>query len=750
MVKFKANNRGSGIVTVIITVAFIAMLGAILLFMAYMNMQIKNADRLTRNNFYYTETALNEVRAALQHSVSDAIASSYTSTLIMYGETLTDEDSDPQETFAEHFIASVAPTFGFSFTTGSFTATDISAGFKSIPYNSDILKGNITRFISPVYKVAAGGNAIVRFDMNGAPIALDIEGISVEYADAKGFQNTIYSDFSIGIPPFTAMSAGFRSRLNRYIIVADGTLNAGGSGSPREVDLVGNVYAGNVKVSGSGYTLNLNSGRVISAGEYSISGGATLNIKENASIWANRIKLENNASANLRGNIYIADDLELKGPNASATITGSYFGFGSSSVDGSKSSAILIGGSGSRLDFSALKTLVLAGRSFVSTDPVGSNHTLDIPMSGSLSITSDQIAYLVPDELIERREGSVYSKISNPNIWSSTVPTAYIYDSSSPAADRYTRIGTADTMASPPGTGYITISMTPELKAYGASIVQRIWPISSTGGNAVYYFLTFDTPANRDRYFKDYYTDNETKVNEYLRLYFDQSANTGLINSSGSVNSSGYIYEYVQTADGYELRPGTADSAPINSMSATYEQQYANLKSTLFESESGINTTPFTHFVDAAAITSDFSGSALTEFTDADGRVRALIIPEGYFNGSVTVFNLNGYYPDVNVIIACGTDANVTIGRSFKGLVISQGSVTLSEDLLNPGGSEMIDGNDGTTYEAFNASAPNGKLLLEYMSGSSRDRDPSLGGGAINWDLNNLVSYRNWSKNEKR
>ena len=752
MANLKTNNRGSGIVTVIITVTFIAMLGAVLLFMAYMNLQIKNADRLTRDNFYYTETALNELRAALQNSVSDAITSSYTSTLIMYGEALTDENTDPQEKFAENFITSIAPPLGFTFT--PLLPGDVSAGYKRLTYDNTKLEATLTRFVSPAsgYNIStnqpSGGGIVIRLDADGSPTAIDIEGISVTYVDTKGYENTIYSDFSISIPPFVAMSAGFQSRLNQYIIVADGTLYAGGATAANgSVDLVGNVYAGNVDVDGNnrGYTLNLNSGRVISSGKYIIRNGATLNIEQNAAIWAQRIELDS-AHAKLNGNIYIADDLELRGSGSSAAITGSYFGFGSSETDGSNSSSIIISGPSSILDFTRLNTLILAGRSFVNTNPNTGGTSPDIPMSGSLSIKSDQIAFLVPDGFIERDGVSV----PNPNIWSGgSVPNAYVRYPS----NVYTPLGDAPASNNPPAGSIIITPSDALMSTYNAKIEQRLWPVSSTGGTAVYYFLVFNDADDRAAYFNNYYNTNETKVNEYLSLYLDSNS-AGRINANGSVNTQGSIYQYVSSSTGYMLK-GASYSSHIATISNTYSSQYANLKSTLFESESGAGT-PFASFVNVTAIQNEFSGeTAPIEFKDEYGNVRALILPEGYFavNGGFTLDNIS--YPNVNIIIACGISSNVKVSRAFEGLIVSQGDVTLENSLINGGARNTVltHGNDGgTTYEAFNARSTreNGKLLLEYMSGASKGSTPStIGGGAKTWNLNELVSYRNWSKNEE-
>jgi len=112
MTKYKINNKGSGIVTVILAVTFVTVLGAILLLMTYMNYQMKTADSFTRRNFYSTEIAMDEARASLQNSVSKAIESAYTSTLILYGEASSNvgtDDKESQKQFANNFVMSLSP-----------------------------------------------------------------------------------------------------------------------------------------------------------------------------------------------------------------------------------------------------------------------------------------------------------------------------------------------------------------------------------------------------------------------------------------------------------------------------------------------------------------------------------------------------------------------------------------------------------------------------------------------------------------
>ena len=755
MVKQKRDNSGSGIVSVIVTVAFIGMLGTALLFMTYMNYQMKIATRATQANFYSTEEILDEVRAALQSAVSETITVSYTTTLLSYGELTGAEDENLAQTvFAQNFIKTIADSIGLQGIPSGGVTPISGTNRMPLSYDIDTLLETIDGYTSAIIgnymtireSGSGTGRAVVNFSSAGVPISLDLEGIVVTFI-SNGYKSVIYTDFTIAFPPFVAVSAGYHSRLNNYLIVADGTLTAGGLAANATVNLSGNVYAGNIDVSGNRYTLDIDSGRIISRGNYEISSGAHLRVGDNASVWATRIHLAS-SFAHFGGNIHLADDLELSGIGSEVSISGSYFGFGTggdnpASPDPKKSSSIIVSGMDSVLDFTRLSSLVLAGRSFVSGAGAGE---FQVPTAGSLSIQSDQLAYLVPDSLLSHRQGGQNYSLPNPSIWPTAagIPEVYTFDA---ASGIYTSVtNPALTYTTLTGDNVVIIELTDSLKAYGVRIIRRTAPLPSTRDTVVYYFLDFSSEENRGNFFKNYYEENNDRFNEYLRIYLDPTS-ASAINPGGAFNATGYVYEFASDGGRYELRaPVHADH--IQAMAATYISQYKNLTTTLFELESAAEgETPFNYFVDTAAISRNYgSGGTPIEFADASGKVRALIIP----NGNNT-FELNSAnYPDVNLIIACSPGSTVTLRRNFDGLVLSAGNVRLAENLSD--GATMTDGHNtgDIMYEAFHATH-NGHYLLDYMKGSTRGGAPTLiGEGAKTWNLNDLVTYKNWSKNEIR
>ena len=81
MKKQKKDNRGAAMILVIVSIAFIGMLVAMIVYMAYCNYLMKGTDRVAKNNFYSAESALDAINAGLQQDVSDSMAEAYVQTM---------------------------------------------------------------------------------------------------------------------------------------------------------------------------------------------------------------------------------------------------------------------------------------------------------------------------------------------------------------------------------------------------------------------------------------------------------------------------------------------------------------------------------------------------------------------------------------------------------------------------------------------------------------------------------------------
>ena len=85
-------NKGFSLITVIVAVAFIGILGLMVLYLALNNFQMKISGQKGTDSFYTAEQALEEIRAGLQKDVGDAMSKAYI--YVMENYNTSDEEND--------------------------------------------------------------------------------------------------------------------------------------------------------------------------------------------------------------------------------------------------------------------------------------------------------------------------------------------------------------------------------------------------------------------------------------------------------------------------------------------------------------------------------------------------------------------------------------------------------------------------------------------------------------------------------
>ena len=76
-IRLKKDDRGASIVIVIIAMAMIGILATSILWMSYMNYQIKINDVKNKDSFYSAETVVEQIMAGVQNEASKAASSAY-------------------------------------------------------------------------------------------------------------------------------------------------------------------------------------------------------------------------------------------------------------------------------------------------------------------------------------------------------------------------------------------------------------------------------------------------------------------------------------------------------------------------------------------------------------------------------------------------------------------------------------------------------------------------------------------------
>lgn len=246
-------NRGSGVVLVLVAISCITLMAVSLLHMSYTVFKMKGAERQGKVDFYMAEAKVDELLTGVQEQVSEAIAEAQKKTLIEYWSapvpvvvatpaptaapevtpapeaTATPEPTVPAEpiptSIPEVFDANMTETFQSTFlaeleswakmpNSGLVERTDASGGtgiFDGV-YDPQILKGLLlhegeTEQVLQNKGIAiTGGGSFVKDTKAGAFILKDIQ---LSHTSAKSDYITNYEfDIIIRIPDFYYIQEG--------------------------------------------------------------------------------------------------------------------------------------------------------------------------------------------------------------------------------------------------------------------------------------------------------------------------------------------------------------------------------------------------------------------------------------------------------------------------------------------------------------------------------------------------------------
>ena len=474
------DNRGSGIVMVLVCMLCVTLMGAAMLSMSYTGLRIKVAQRQAERDFYSAETAVDEIRAGIQGLVSEAIGEAYKEVLINYNDGV-NVVSRFQEKFRDNLKASSVLT----------ASTYDVAGLQAFVSNgAAVVSGNDPTDSSKGILVP-----------DNVKNTLTLKGVKVSYTAANNYVTEIETDLVISVPDFAyVMSTYSVSGLPEHALIAKTALKQSTGNSVITID--GSAYAGQIVLGGEGSQMILKEGTMVCAGLADISnmgngGNARFKVDDSARLWAGRVTVNSGSSVDLGGETCVLDDLDLSGAGAKATLRGSYYGFGNGTTDdgsgssADRSSAILVNGRDSTLDMSGLNRLMLAGRSFISnTFFAGDTASANVETLESVSVRSNQKMYLIPAEYLAGAS-------SNP----------YIHASGEGTSVTLTEAGSA------------------QLGAWGASMKSLTAALPGAGGQQITsYFMDFADKDSASAYFEQYFASHSGAVSSYLTNGSDLNA----------------------------------------------------------------------------------------------------------------------------------------------------------------------------------------------------------------------------------
>lgn len=566
MEKNVKGNKGFSLITVIITVAFIGILGLLVLYLALQNFNMKITGIKGKDSFYTAEQALEEIRLGLQQDVGEAMSAAYIKVMEDYNKqsSSSDEVLDElrQKAFETAFLQELTSRLRQS---GKDGASDLPLG----QYSMDYLRSYVDLEKMDDFDAAAAAaeTLIVTTPEGKHPVlksdpksGLLLKNLKVIYVDAKGYASIIETDIRLGIPKIQFPTPSTLPDLMNMVVVAQGGIvcksaeNVGISAG--HTSIMGSIFAGNlkdgsesseksqtsIKVEKNAALAIASGDKVVTEGEVSVDEQGSFSAGAGVTLWTQGIRMTE-GKVTLDGTTYVADDLTVEknaksGDGSQVKIAGEYYGFGSPdsakksknytqsgqsvekdtprlydhSSDADLSSGIVINGRNTTIDLSAVKKFLLAGRSYIAASGVkgsSGNANSDVMLGESLSVKGSQLAYLVPAALL--KTGSAVSA-SNPMNYD-----AY-HASDLVKKDADQQVDWDETVSAWGGKNLSEIGVD-KLKP-----IQTVFYNDNAGGGYVYFYLNFTDNEKASDFMQTYAANSTDKLNQDLSFYFGKNS----------------------------------------------------------------------------------------------------------------------------------------------------------------------------------------------------------------------------------
>ena len=184
--RFKLNNEGSTIVTVIVVATFLSILATIILYLSGQNFMMKETNRGTVENFYESETVLEEIKMGLSEVAAKAAEQAYVDTMVMFSVT---SPFTRYETFETKFFENLEKEWNKKLTENPGV---------TLTY-ADVLNNMVPADYAGDFSLAAGCDGSL--DMSEASLGyVYLRGLQVTYTGDKGYYTRIDTDFVFTVP----------------------------------------------------------------------------------------------------------------------------------------------------------------------------------------------------------------------------------------------------------------------------------------------------------------------------------------------------------------------------------------------------------------------------------------------------------------------------------------------------------------------------------------------------------------------
>lgn len=763
----KQDNRGSGVVTVLLGVVFLSAFGTLLLILSYTGYEMRSSDRKGKQTLYDASSVVEQLNAGIQDICSDAIVSAYADALVRYNDFGTSVTTEFQQRYRDFFLDWYGPYIdgGNIELPESRDPKGVLLDSETGTYNLNVLRAMIvededgTFTIESTDPVKNAHNKGVALNLTAAiedgvkPEPIVLQGLRVTFTK-QGRTTTVLTDITIDYPSIGYQNNTYsETGINQNACIIKGNLiQNNGQGM---CSINGGAYFGSADLTGSGSVMTLKNGRYITPGDIVVSGYNTVAggnqrfVLENidsadedkiTTLWARNIIVENDGAVMLSGDTRIANNLEVNGSGARVSISGNYFGFGPSEEDCDNASTILVNYRGQKtapssektvFNFDELQRLILSGRAFIKSG--------SIPTGESLSVRENQRVYLLPAEMVYYiYHNNRTQLLTNPE----KMDTNKIQEIQNPT-DEY------------PGDGFFidfnsTVIGKKTAADYGITGVRiSAENFPSSTNKMVYAFARFENDNLANEFFRDYYAANPEKIDGYMR----RSINMTESRFGNPMVISKAIYPIENTQEiGYtpesefEYYAGLAES---------YRAQYETLTSTLniVETDPGEEEDNPLNYILSEDLSTLGGDDPYRVYFNSDGEIVAIAA-----NGNVTIAHeyVAATNKDENVIKVQNSSGNwkyvqnaspdkvclilstgniVVDGLDFDGLIVADGNLELRH-------SSNLNKNPISVSEAYSATASDGSNITNYLE--NQDSEDQKMGSA--WAVTELVGYKNWKR----
>lgn len=776
----KQNNRGSAIILVIAVMAIIGILVVTLLTLSLMNYRMKYVNLHSQKNFYGAEAVMDEIRSGLSLDISNAVGEAYRQTLENYGKTdAQGRKSTYINIFGEHLTEELEEK--------NKTFTGPSTLHYSLTHLQDFVSDKVKDGAKKLEIISTDGMQVL--NSNSLDGSYTIKNLSVTYIDQQNYMTNITTDITLSCPPIDYSQKSTMPNLLSYALVASEKTQITGA---VHTEVSGSAYFGSdgADINNSSVTLSPvdSADRFIAGESVRVYNGSSVSVSENKEassgigssvalpeLWFDELCVD--SSQVTIGNqikTYLANDLVLEkqgssGPDVSLNGEVRAFGnlasaFGSSVfVDeqaftekctnnpAAVSSAFLINGKDATLDLSGVTSLMIAGNAYVGATKNNADNA-DVMMGESISLKSDQRAYLVPGKYIAA--GTNFGGV-NPM-------TEDVYNS---ACEELAQGQVFDAQHVPVEYFITSEDGTPgqipgELKNRGVVGIQReVYRMATLDGNGgvpvIYFFLVFDNANDAAAYGKTYQDAHQDVLNNRVN---SDHYNTSITYSDDFLNQTPDSFQFYYNGSvlvpakqeqentrflvGRCTQVDTQKTAELKTEQMNLQERYAALRHKLLGDTGDYDTLTYAEknrSVYNNLVLPMVGGDA--KYTIPNGTKKVFRSDEKA-NAAIVVngdYTWDGSDSDVHVIIASG---NVTVDADFEGMILAGKDVLITKQVALKANASLAAEALAITNEDKMRAADYLVAGENYLTGTAEGT--KIIKGAISFD--DYIAYSNWSK----